>query len=118
MRSDPLISICLPVFNGQTFLASCLESALSQDEGNFELLISDDCSSDNSFDIITSFARADSRIIHWKNERRLGLFANYNKCLSRACGKFIKTYAQDDLWKVDLLGKQVERLKQNQSLSL
>ena len=70
---------------------------LNQSFEDFELIICDDNSEDDSKDIISEFARRDSRISFWSNDRRLGLFGNYNQCLKRASGKYIKPFAQDDV---------------------
>lgn len=113
-----LISVCLPVRNGAAYLSTAIESVLHQDYQNFELLISDDCSSDESREIIKNYACQDDRIIWWKNEQPLGLFANYNKCLERAQGEFIKPFAQDDLLSTSLLSKQLSFLKQHSDVSL
>lgn len=93
----PFVSICLPVYNGQKYLRTAVESVLSQTCPEFELLIPDDCSSDRSFEIIADLAKQDRRIKCWRNIRRLGLFANYNQCIRNARGEFIKPMAQDDI---------------------
>jgi glycosyltransferase involved in cell wall biosynthesis len=114
----PLISICLPVYNGEQYLADAINSALNQTFTDFELLISDDCSSDSSPRIITDLAAKDSRIRHWKNERNLGLFANYNEAMKQSRGEFIKPYAQDDFWEPTILAQELEALKANPSVAL
>lgn len=91
------ISICLPVFDGEKHLAAAIESVLRQSCSNFELLIADDCSSDASVEIIRLYAAQDQRIVWWRNEKSLGLFQNYNACIERATGNYIKLFAQDDL---------------------
>jgi glycosyltransferase involved in cell wall biosynthesis len=93
----PKFSILLPVYNGASFLGSAIESALTQTFDDFELLIADDLSCDDSFQLIQTFAKQDRRIVAWRNEKNLGLFANYNACLKRASGELIKPFAQDDI---------------------
>jgi len=110
--AKPTVSICLPVYNGETFLQRSIESALSQSFTDFELLISDDASSDESSRMIQRYAVQDPRIVSWINDPRLGLFANYNTCMEKACGTYIKLFAQDDLWSPELLEKQVALLDQ------
>src|SRR5579883_1951770 len=98
MRQDgSLISVCLPVFNGEKFLLEAIGSVLEQTYSNFELVIIDDCSTDASVEIIESFARMDERIRFYRNTSRLGLFANYNECMLKADGEYIKPFAQDDV---------------------
>src|SRR5271155_20695 len=70
----PKVSICLPVYNGEHYLAEAIESALNQTFEDFELLIADDCSQDSSAEIIARFAARDARIRHWRNPHNLGLF--------------------------------------------
>jgi len=112
-KTEPVVSICLPVLNGEAFLQQSLESALGQTFGDFELVIVDDCSTDSSTEIIRQFAHADQRIVWWQNEVRLGLFENYNRCMDRAIGTFIKPFAQDDLLAPQMLSKQVALLNQH-----
>lgn len=93
----PLVSICLPIYNGQKYLVAAIESILGQSCRDFELLIADDGSTDGSAEICERFAQADNRIRYWLNEKRLGLFGNYNRCIEQATGELIKPFAQDDL---------------------
>jgi glycosyltransferase involved in cell wall biosynthesis len=114
----PKFSILLPVFNGASFLGGAVESALSQTFDDFELLIADDVSSDNSFDLIQSFAKNDRRVIAWRNENNLGLFANYNACLKRASGDLIKPFAQDDVFEPTILEEFHKLLSGDESIVL
>lgn len=115
---NPTVSICLPVWNGQAYLDQALDSVLSQTLYDFELLIADDCSTDNSPEIIAQYAKLDKRIVWWRNDARLGLFANYNQCMERASGTYIKPFAQDDLWSSELLSKQVSLLSKHSEVAL
>lgn len=90
------ISIVLPVFNREQFLAEAIESVLSQTHENFELLISDNCSTDSSFSIATKYANTDSRIKLFKNETNIGAGINYNKLITEATGEFIELFGSDD----------------------
>ena len=67
------VSVLIPVFNGERYLAECLESVLAQDFPDLEILIGDDGSRDNSSEIISQFAARDPRIRWWKNPRNFGL---------------------------------------------
>jgi glycosyltransferase involved in cell wall biosynthesis len=93
----PTFSILLPVYNGEKYLSDAIESILSQTYTDFELLISDDCSVDNTTSILAQYEGKDKRIKIWRNPTQLGLFGNYNACLKKATGQFIKPFAQDDL---------------------
>lgn len=118
MSKDPTISVCLPLYNGARHLASAIESVLAQECGDFELLIADDGSSDDSVEIATSYARRDKRIVFWSNEKRQGLFGNYNACINKARGKYIKPFAQDDLLAADALKSMLAILEGEPAIAL
>lgn len=101
-----LVSVCLPVWNGANFVEAAINSVLAQTHSDFELIVIDDCSTDQSASIINRLAAKDSRIRFYRNQTRLGLFENYNKCMSLAKGDYIKPFAQDDL----LAPQMVEQL--------
>jgi glycosyltransferase involved in cell wall biosynthesis len=100
------VSVCLPIYNGERFLAQAIESVLTQTYTDFELIIVDDCSQDNSLAIAQQFANSDARVRIVKNELNIGLFQNYNRCLQEATGSLIKPFAQDDV----LAPQMLERL--------
>jgi glycosyltransferase involved in cell wall biosynthesis len=114
----PTISICLPVYNGEHYLKDAIESALRQTFQDFELLISDDCSSDSSLEIIRASAQNDARIKHWRNAQNLGLFENYNEAMRHASGKYIKLYAQDDFWDETILTRELDALVARENVAL
>lgn len=116
--SEPLVSVCLPVYNGEQYLAQSIESVLAQSYSNFELLIADDCSGDSSTEICQQFAKLDKRIRFWRNDTTRGLFANYNRCIKRASGTFIKPFAQDDVLHPEMLAKSVAVLQSHKGVSL
>jgi hypothetical protein len=91
------VSVLVPVFNAERYLGECLESILAQDFPSFEIIISDDASTDNSGRIIERYAARDSRIRWWKNPRNLGEADNSNLCLKAAKGEYIKLVHADDL---------------------
>jgi glycosyltransferase involved in cell wall biosynthesis len=93
----PVVSVLVPVFNGEQFLAECLDSILAQDFFDYELLIADDGSTDGSIEIIERYAARDPRIRWWRNPANLGLTGNFNCCLRAARGEYIKYVLQDDL---------------------
>lgn len=114
----PTVSICLPVYNGERFIAEAIESALSQTFTDFELLIADDCSTDGSGGVLQKYAMGDSRIVYWRNAANKGLFANYNESMSRACGNLIKPFAQDDVWEPTILERMVQTFGESSGASL
>jgi glycosyltransferase involved in cell wall biosynthesis len=118
VTSKPKVSICLPVFNGAAYLKEAIESALAQTFSDFELLIADDGSRDASVEIAQRYAAIDPRIIFWTNTKRLGLFANYNACMAKARGTYIKLFAQDDLIEPNTVDRMVEVLDNYPNVTL
>jgi len=115
----PKVSVLIPVFNGGTNLAECLDSVLAQDFRDVEILVADDGSSDDSMAIVATYAARDSRLRHWTNPQRLGLTANSNACLRAARGEYIKFIHQDDkLLCHSCLRKMVAALDQHPSAAL
>jgi glycosyltransferase involved in cell wall biosynthesis len=95
--NGPKVSVLIPVYNGERYLAECLDSVLAQDFNGLEVLLSDDGSTDGSVEIIKRYAVRDARIRWWQNPRNVGLTANSNVCLRAARGDFLKFVHQDDL---------------------
>jgi glycosyltransferase involved in cell wall biosynthesis len=115
----PKVSILVPVYNGEPYLAECIDSILAQDFRDFEVLISDDGSKDRSSQIIGDYANRDSRIRWWRNERNLGIGGNWNACLRAAQGTFIKFMLQDDRFlHPGALGRMVGVLQNSPKVSL
>jgi glycosyltransferase involved in cell wall biosynthesis/2-polyprenyl-3-methyl-5-hydroxy-6-metoxy-1,4-benzoquinol methylase len=92
----PKISVLLPNYNSGSYLESAIVSVLNQDFTNFELIISDDASSDNSAGIIQAYAAKDARIRYCIQPGNLGRVANWNWCLQQARGEYIKYLFGDD----------------------
>jgi GT2 family glycosyltransferase len=111
MSTKPLVSVCLPLFNGANYLEVALPSVLNQTYDNFELIITDDGSTDSSLEIIEKFAKKDRRIRLYKNPVKLGLFENYNEAIRKAKGRYIKPYAHDDIFEPTILEKMVNILE-------
>ncbi len=103
----PIVSVCIPTYNGAQFLHECIDSILSQNFHDFELLIVDDRSSDNTVDIASEYAAKDSRIKVVINSQNLGLVGNWNRCLEIANGEWIKFVFQDDLLAPECLEKMM-----------
>lgn len=93
---DPEISLGLPVYNGEEYLAGTIESLLSQTYQDFELIISDNASTDGTQDICEEFAKRDSRIRYDRLASNLGAAPNYNRIVPDARGHYFKWQAHDD----------------------
>lgn len=93
------ISIALATYNGEKYLQEQLESFLAQTRLPDELVISDDCSTDNTMNIIKSFAaKAPFEVKYWQNEKNLGYGANFNEALLQTTGDLVFLSDQDDVW--------------------
>ncbi len=94
---NPAISICVPTYNGESYLSETLESLLAQSFSDFEIIIIDDESADNTFKIIQEYQTHDKRISRIRNKKNIGLAENWNRCIQEAKGLWIKFVFQDDL---------------------
>ena len=92
----PRVSIGMPVFNGESYLEETLESILIQTFQDFELIISDNASTDKTKDICQAYAVQDSRIQYYCNEQNLGAAKNYNQVFALSSGEYFKWVAHDD----------------------
>ena len=109
MSSQPLVSVCIPCYNGARFIAQTIESVLQQTLTNFELIILDDNSEDNTPAVIATFT--DSRIQVIRNPVNLGMGMNWNRVLSLGVGKYVKLLCEDDLLHPECLERQVSILQ-------
>lgn len=107
MMENPLVSIIMPVYNGEKYLSLSIESVLRQTYSNFELLIINDGSIDNTEKIINSYKKKDSRIRYIKNETNLKLIKTLNKGIELAKGEYISRMDADDIAHPTLLEKEV-----------
>lgn len=97
----PLVTICIPTYNHAHFLPTAIRSALAQSERDLELLVVDNCSTDETSAAVAEFCRADSRVRYVRNEANLGLVGNLNRCLELASGVYVKYLLADDLLEPD-----------------
>jgi glycosyltransferase involved in cell wall biosynthesis len=110
MQNEPLISVCIPVYNREKFIKAALKSVLNQTYQNFEIIVVDDGSSDNSVTIIKSIK--DARIKLFKNAVNKGVVFTRNVGLEKASGDFIAVLDSDDSWEVNKLQKQIDFFKE------
>ncbi len=114
--NTPLVSICIPTYNGQEYILQCIESAINQAYKNIEILVVDDNSNDNTCQLIKGFNTNDNRIKLIQNEKNLGLVGNWNKCIDAAKGEWIKFLFQDDYMDVNCIQVMVESLSAGDKL--
>src|SRR3954464_2533940 len=115
----PKVSVCLDSFNYARFLPQALESVLEQSFQDFELIVADDCSTDNSLEIARKYASKDKRVVVHAAEKNRGMVRNRNACLSLARGELIKwLHADDFLCSREALARMIAVLDGNPAVSL
>lgn len=110
-REEGLVSIIMPSYNTAPYIKETIQSVLNQTYSHWELLIVDDCSTDNTDEAIESIK--DSRIKYLKNEKNSGAAISRNKALREAKGQWIAYLDSDDLWMPQKLEKQIAFMEQN-----
>lgn len=108
-----LVSIITPMYNSEKFIEATIKSVLNQTYQEWEMLIIDDCSTDNSPNIVKSYMQQDSRIKCIKTETNKGVSNARNLALSKATGQFIAFLDSDDQWNSSKLEKQVNFMLEN-----
>lgn len=99
------VSVITPVYNSERFLSDMIDSVCNQTYKDWELILVDDCSSDNSREIIKNYMQIDSRIKYYLLDENSGAAVARNYALEKADGRFIAYLDSDDLWKPDKLEK-------------
>lgn len=116
--SDPLVSIGLPVRNGEEFLAGAIRSVLEQDYPHLELVISDNASDDGTERICREFAGADSRVRYYRQRENIGILSNFIHVQKLADGAYFKWIGDDDWLEPSYVSRCVEVLSEDPALVL
>jgi glycosyltransferase involved in cell wall biosynthesis len=115
-KNDPKISIGLPVYNGESYIRKRLESLLSQTFKDFELIISDNRSTDETPIICQEYAKNDKRIRYFRQEKNYGGTWNFNFVLQQAKFNYFVWAAVDDIWHPQFLEKNIKILESNKKI--
>lgn len=117
---QPLVSVLTPVFNGEPYLAECIESVLHQTYQNFEYIIVNNCSKDRTLEIAREYEKQDSRIQVHDNDEFLGVIANHNHAfnLMSQAAKYCKVVSADDFIFPECLMRMVEFAEANPSVGM
>lgn len=107
------IDILMATYNGEKYLKEQIESILNQSYSNFRLIISDDCSKDNTKSILQDYSKKDNRIIVYYQEKNLGYVKNFEFLLSKVENNLYALSDQDDIWMPEKIEKAVEKIKQD-----
>lgn len=110
---DDLVSIITPAYNAAAYLVETIESVLSQTYQNWEMLIVNDCSKDNTAAIVQSYATKDKRIKLINLKQNSGAAVARSTAIQNAQGRYIAFLDSDDLWKKEKLQKQIEFMQHN-----
>lgn len=109
---NELVSVIMPSYNTASYIADSIKSVLAQTYNNWELIIVDDCSTDNTDEIVAEFL-VDKRIRYFKNTQNSGAALTRNRALREANGEWIAFLDSDDIWLPEKLEKQIEFMKRN-----
>ena len=115
---NDLISIVLPVYNGAKYLRESIESVIAQTYPNWELLIVDDCSKDETPEIAQEYAKRDSRIRYYRNENNLRLPRNLNKGFSLTQGNYLTWTSDDNRYRPTALERMYQALQEDKKAQL
>jgi glycosyltransferase involved in cell wall biosynthesis len=116
--NEPLVSIGLPVHNGENFVTDAVNSILSQSYTNIELIISDNASVDCTEEICREFCKKDFRIKYYRNQENIGAVPNFNKVFNLAKGKYFKWAAHDDVISPEYIAKCMQVLERESDVVL
>lgn len=108
----PLVSVIMPSYNAEAFLAEAIRSVAGQTMADLELIVIDDCSGDRSYEIALEQAREDSRICVLRNEVNSGVAKTRNRGIALARGQYIAFLDSDDVWHPEKLQRQLERMQE------
>jgi glycosyltransferase involved in cell wall biosynthesis len=106
----PRLTLGLPVYNGERFLAASLDALLAQTFTDFELIISDNCSTDRTGEIARQYEAKDSRVRYVRHSQNRGSTFNHNFVIEQSRGEFFKWVSHDDLYAPDLLQRCIDAL--------
>lgn len=112
-NKNTLVSVILPVRNAGRYLSDCLESLRSQSYNNIEIIAIDDCSRDDSVNILNKFKRLDKRIKVFQNKKQYGLAVCFNRAMKQAKGRFVTFMSPHDMSTRFRFARQVSFLEQN-----
>ena len=118
MNANPLVTIGLPVYNGEAYLKEALDSILNQTFRDFEVIISDNASTDRTQEICEAYAARETRIEYLRNGRNVGAAENYNNVFRAARGRYFKWAAHDDVCEPEFLERCVAVLEEDDSVVL
>lgn len=118
IESKPTVSIGLPVYNGAQYLRQTMNSLLSQEYENFELIVCDNVSTDDTYQIALEYAAKDSRVKVYQNEENIGATRNFSRVLELTQGEFFMWASCHDLWNPKFISRCLEAMQADQDVVL
>lgn len=113
--STPIVSIIMPAYNAALYLETAICSVVNQTMEDWELIVIDDCSTDDTPRIVAEFSRNDSRIDLITNEENIGVARTRNRGIELCRGKYIALLDSDDYWKPQMLEKMINRIEETKA---
>lgn len=117
-KEQPLVSVCVPVYNAGDFLQETLESVLNQTYSNIEVIIVDDCSKDGSRQIIEKYQKKDRRVRTILMDQNSNVCVAGNQAFANANGKYVAVIGHDDIWREDKIEKQITFLEEHPDVGI
>ena len=112
LAETPLVSVVMPAYNAAAFIEEAIDSVVKQTVQNWELIVIDDCSKDNTRDVVLAVAEKDSRVRLVCNEQNMGVAKTRNRGLEMCGGQYVALLDSDDYWKPTLLEKMIARAEE------
>ena len=116
--APPRLSVCVPTYNGEAYVAEALHSILQQTYAAFEVIVVDDGSTDGTLEIVRTVADTDARVRVYRNPHQRGIPGNWNACVGFARGQYVCVFHQDDVMMLDNLARKMAVFETDPTLSL
>jgi glycosyltransferase involved in cell wall biosynthesis len=114
---SPMVSVCIPTYNYGQFVAETVDSVLAQTYRDIEILVVDNCSTDNTFDVLRPYID-EGRIRYVCNDTNLGMVGNWNRCIELARGRYVKILCADDLLEASALEESVAMFEKHSGVAV
>jgi len=115
-KNGPIVTVGIPVFNGEKFIKRRLDSILNQTYQNFQILISDNGSNDLTPKICDEYQKVDKKIKYYRQQKNLGFIKNFNYLIKNTESKYFVMAAVDDLWEPTFLEENIKNLESNKKI--
>lgn len=117
-KERPLVSVVIPAYNNEDTIGATVKSVMGQTYRNLEIIVVDDASTDGTAEVILGLQEKDARIRLYRNEKNLGMAGNWNECMRRAGGEYVKLVCADDLLDAEAIEREAEAMERYPSVNL